>query len=781
MQYRLRAVAIAVRITFLALAAMLLYPLVPGRRPVAVVAYVALIVVAAAAVEFLRRLPWSRLLQRDHGLRVMYAWSALDIGLIGIAVALTGSGDSEMWCLYTLTTLFSASVYPRRGQFALLGFTCVSYASVAAAASGPVNLASVSFRLVVVTFVAEMGRFLAHELVKEMNGHHAAWVESEARSELLMTVAAAAQSMSTVDAGRVLDVVVASAAGMGCDGVEICRYDELGGTWSVDHRGGYQADYPAIQPIDAGVAGLLRRRGATVVLEDYRSWAGGVPAVRDAGFTSVVAIPIRSAGVLTGSLIVGTFRARAWAGHELESLELLAAQAGAALDLARLFAERDAFQEQLTHQAFHDGLTGLPNRSLFLDRLSHARARAARAGSYQAVLFVDLDRFKTVNDSLGHAAGDVLLMQVARRLGACLRPDDTLARYGGDEFTVLLEGLVTDGEAAEIAERLLEAMGNRFTVDGQDIFISASVGIAVAAPTDAEVRDLVRDADLAMYRAKRHGLGGCERFEAAMDDRAIRRLELELALRLAIERHQLSVLYQPIVELDGPHGAGQRLVGVEALVRWHHPERGELQPSEFVPLAEEAGLIRHIGSWVLEKACADAAAWERAGLHLGVAVNVSASQFDTGLPVLVREILGRTGLDPAKLTLEITESVVMDVVPSAVEVMHDLHALGVKLALDDFGQGYSSLSYLKQFPLDSVKLDKGFVDGVVENAEDRAIVQSVVALALALGFAVTAEGIESRDQLECLRSLGCARGQGYLFSRAVPARVIAALEPSVAA
>ena len=519
----------------------------------------------------------------------------------------------------------------------------------------------------------------------------------------------------------------------------------------------------------------MRERRETVVLDDYSAWPGGVSEVRKIGYRFMVASPMWSGGEMAGVLIAGSTGTRSPSVHEIECIDMLAAQAGAAFHNARLYTERRAFEARLTHQAFHDALTQLPNRTLFSDRLAHAMARARRDGERIAVLFLDLDRFKMVNDSLGHDVGDELLTGVAQRLAPCVRAGDTLARYGGDEFTILLERVASDEDAVRVAERMLEALQAPFDLAGRQLVVSASIGISMPLLEALDDVDPLREADLAMYKAKEHGKARWEMFRSEMNVQAKRRLELETELRRAIEEEQLFLEYQPLVDL-----ATGAINGVEALVRWRHPDKGVIPPLEFIPIAEEAGLIIPLGNWVLEEACRQARAWQHEGVPpLRMSVNLSADQFQKGnLPAQLVQVLRTTGLSADRLLLEITESVLMGEAEAAVVVMEDVHRLGVGLALDDFGQGYSSLSYLKRFPLDCVKIDKLFVDGIVHNREDQAIVQSVVAMARALGIKVTAEGIEDADQLQWLQLLGVDDGQGYHFARpvdpsAIPAMVLA--------
>ncbi|HZQ84877.1 MAG TPA: EAL domain-containing protein [Acidimicrobiales bacterium] len=430
--------------------------------------------------------------------------------------------------------------------------------------------------------------------------------------------------------------------------------------------------------------------------------------------------------------------------------------------------ERRTFEERLTHQAFHDPLTGLPNRALFQDRLAVALSRRHPSDSQIGVLFLDLDRFKVVNDSLGHEAGDRLLEHVAERLKAGMRPEDTLARMSGDEFTVLLEDVQDARDAEHVAERLIDSLRSPFVVAGREVYVGVSIGIALGR-RGATPEDLVRDADLAMYRAKERGRRRYEVFASDLGDQARNRLELESDLRQAIERGELRLHYQPEIDL-----ADRCLVGVEALVRWQHPTRGLLVPAQFIPIAEETGLIIPLGAWVLEQACLELRRWatdhpERRRLRMSV--NVSGRQLEQQRRLVdtVASVLQETGVDPGLLTLELTESVLMDNTEVTVTTLRELRALGVELAIDDFGTGYSSLNYLKHFPISTLKLDRSFVHGLGNDDADAAIAQSAIGLAHALNLRVTAEGIELDDQLTRLRAMGCDRGQGFHFSRPVPA------------
>lgn len=436
---------------------------------------------------------------------------------------------------------------------------------------------------------------------------------------------------------------------------------------------------------------------------------------------------------------------------------------------------RKTAEEQLLHDALHDALTGLPNRLLFMDRLERAIARTKRQEDYTfGTLFLDLDRFKVVNDSLGHLTGDHLLVAISRRLQTCLRPGDTVARFGGDEFAILLDGISDVSDAIRIADRFQKELRQPFGIGGQEAFTTASVGIAVGASDYERPEEVIRDADTAMYRAKARGRGLHEVFDERMHAHAVAVLEMENDLRRAIERTEFRTYYQPIMALKT-----ERIVGFEALLRWKHPVRGVLQPSEFIALAEETGLILPIGKWVLREACKQAHAWQTAhngGPPLAINVNLSARQFQQpDLLEQVEEAVRESGLPPTCLKLEMTESVLMDHAEAHVAVLHEFNALGVQVHIDDFGTGYSSLSYLQRFPVDALKIDRSFVSQMDGKEENRAIVQTIVTLARNLGMDVIAEGVETPEQLDALRSMECSHGQGFYFSKPLDADAATAL------
>jgi diguanylate cyclase (GGDEF)-like protein len=434
-------------------------------------------------------------------------------------------------------------------------------------------------------------------------------------------------------------------------------------------------------------------------------------------------------------------------------------------ELEKEVAERRQVEEQLLHNAFHDGLTGLANRALFMDHLKLALGRAERHESYQfAVLFLDLDRFKVVNDTLGHTVGDELLIEIARRLETAVRPGDTVSRLGGDEFTVLLDDMCDSDEASAVAERLQRELAVPFKLSEHEVFITVSIGVAMGAIGYQRPEDILRDADTAMYRAKQLGKARYEMFDQAMHTRAMDRLALERDLRRAVEQQEMFLQYQPIVSL----GAGS-LRGFEALVRWRHPQRGVIPPTDFISIAEETGLIIPLGRWVLEEACRQMSRWQNLSLRdepLQISVNLSCKQFlQPDLLEQVQEVLQETGLDPHSLKLEITETSVMENIETATRTLEQLQALGVEFSIDDFGTGYSSLSYLQRFPVNTLKIDRSFVSRITESEGTAEIVRTIMHLGQQLGMDVIAEGVETEQQSAQLRALGCKFAQGYYFSR----------------
>jgi diguanylate cyclase (GGDEF)-like protein/PAS domain S-box-containing protein len=519
-------------------------------------------------------------------------------------------------------------------------------------------------------------------------------------------------------------------------------------------------------------AGAALESGLHVIVDDWSSEPrfSMPPALRVIGVRSSLAVPIAGKEQPFGVLDIHSTEPSRFTPQDVHFVQASANVLADAL-------ERHSADEALRHRVLHDSLTGLPNRLSFVDSLRDALRRGLASGSPVGILFLDLDHFKLINDSIGHHAGDELLQAVAPRLRAHLRPGDIVARFGGDEFGILVDRLTDEDEALAIADRVADAFSEPYPMSGADHFVTASIGIAVARPTGREPVDaemLIRDADAAMYRAKERGRGRCEVFDAAMRARAVRRLETERELRHALDRDELELRYQPVVAL----GSGE-IVGLEALVRWNHPKRGLLDPGKFVSIAEDSGLIEPIGRWVQETACRQALGWHDLrpdDRPLDLAVNLSARQVaHRDLADSVREILNRTGLDPVNLRLEVTESVLVEESASATATLEALSEIGVRLVLDDFGTGYSSLAYLNRFPFDALKIDRSFVDGLGVEQERTAIVEAVIGMARALSLDAIAEGVENEAQLSELRRLGCDFAQGHLFSRPLAPEKVTAL------
>jgi diguanylate cyclase (GGDEF)-like protein len=553
------------------------------------------------------------------------------------------------------------------------------------------------------------------------------------------------------------------------------------GIWHVD-PGNQYADFRRVTERmtfaeGVGLPGRVLATGAAVWVTDMKRDEHFLR--KELGVNGAFAFPIHAGGELTAVLEFFTPAAIVPDAALLEVMRQIGRQLGRVV-------ERIRAQEQVAHQATHDSLTGLANRLLFSDRLTLVLERAERRGSVAALLFLDLDRFKEVNDTLGHTAGDTLLREVADRLKAALRASDTLARFGdeteftlarfgGDEFVVLCDELAAEGDAVRVAERVQQALLGPIVLEGKEHVITASIGIVVAGAEHREAADLLRDADIAMYRAKEGGPGRWEVFDERIRDRALERVAIERALRHALHAGELRLHYQPVVALDDG-----TLQSLEALVRWEHPERGLLLPDEFVPIAEESALILQLGAWTMREACEQAQRWRAEFGYrapLPVSVNVSARQLaQADLPASVSQVLVETGLSPADLAIEVTETALIEDASVAAASLRALNALGIKILLDDFGTGFSSLSHLQRFPIDALKVDRSFVQDLGTGGEG-AIVRAITAMAGALGLEVVAEGVETAAQAAEARALGCARAQGYFYARPAPAAAIEALFP----
>jgi diguanylate cyclase (GGDEF)-like protein len=533
------------------------------------------------------------------------------------------------------------------------------------------------------------------------------------------------------------------------------------------HAGFNGAARPAVAADAERWVGPALRRGKAVVTDDI-SAARAVPFRKAAlarGCRSLASLPLRVDGRVAGVLLLYSAQASAFGAEELALAEQLADSVAFALG----YIEKE---EQLNYLASYDVLTKSANRNLLQDRLAQAIALASRQGRQVAVIFVDVDNFKYVNDSLGHGAGDLLLKTVTARLGACVRDVDTIARHGGDEFVLVLPDQSSEEQASQIIQRILTAIAQPVVIDGQELSITCSLGASFYPQDGADGETLLKNADAAMYRAKELGRNTFQFYGKDINTRVSERLGMENNLRRALERNELMLRYQPQINL----GSG-RIVGAEALIRWRHPTLGTILPERFIPLAEETGLIDAIGDWVIRTACAQNKAWQDARLpKITVSVNLSARQFrQNGFADSVSSILRETGLQSRYLGLELTEGLVMHNTAAGVLILEKLKKMGVNLSIDDFGTGYSSLSYLRRFPIDELKIDQSFVRDVMVDPNDATIAKAIIALALELNLKVTAEGVETEKHIAFLQEHRCDQAQGFYFSRPLPSHEFGAL------
>ena len=709
----------------------------------------------------------------------------------------TGShllADDIGWALLVVPVLEGALRFRLRGAVLTWVGVAVVYAAaelssgahgvdVAAQAAFLAHLQAVIQRVSIVLFVAVPGGYLSDQLLRAIAAQRRARQEAATRNALLELVIDAGNRINRLGA-HVVDEVVACAGKLGFAVVDICERDRRDGSWEVlfassESAGGDRVDKSTDRVLPnpgsaGGGADLAAGEQATVIV-DGADGVEGNEQERDAlvasGLAAVVVTPLRgrdgSRTVLRGGLAAGA----AVSTQQVECLELLAGQASVALANSTLVTQLRDARHRLEHQAFHDALTELPNRTLFHSELAEALRAPRRSGRRLAVLFLDLDRFKEVNDGLGHEMGDELLIVVARRLRSCLRSGTVVARNGGDEFTVLAR-VGGQARAEAIPARICKAVAAPVQLDGHEVSVSASVGIALADGDDVEPGELLRRADLAMYQAKAKGASRWHTYRPSDEGAALERMRLEADLRRALERNDLGLAYQPIVR---PGDA--TIVGVEALLRWKDPERGHVQPDEFIPLAEDSGLIVELGGWVLREACGQLRRWSAEFPHraLSVSVNVSPRQLsEPGFFAEVTDLLARGGIDPGRLTLEITERVLAG--EDAAELVAAIQALGVRVAVDDFGQGQASINYLQRFSVDVLKIDKSLVAESTSVPKSAAILRSIVGLAHELGIEVVVEGVETGEQLELVRSLACDAVQGFhLHCPVSPADITALL------
>jgi diguanylate cyclase (GGDEF)-like protein len=767
---RLESVRIAVWLSVIVSVGGALYAVETWGRPNRTL-ILAVIGLGLLSAPLVKALPVERIVRGPHRDLFFTAWSIADLVLIATIAGLDGGSRSAYMLLLVLPFVFASLSYPTRwtalvGAAALAAFLIVGFG---VGGGFPFS----GFGLFAGTCIALLAAWEARNQLGRRR------VLEETASALVRS-----EESSRLQAHQQREV-----ARFGQQALEGANIDELAQEASRILTEVLDVDYGVILKLSPGEEDLLlvaavglpeELIGKTRVPADYRSQSGYALATGEAtvvvdwttetrfqqselqsreGIRSAAIILIKGKERPYGVLGAGSRTQREFTQEDVNFMRAIANALANAV-------ERRRTEEQTQHEALHDALTGLPNRSLFLDRLQHALSVAARRRTAIAVLFLDLDQFKLVNDSLGHAAGDELLSAVAPRLEQALRPGDTVARFGGDEFAVLAEDIRNERGATRIAERIAESLARPLILRESEHFVSASIGISIGTGAE-EPEALIRDADAALYRAKDHGRGGYEIFDEVMRSRVIEHMQTENDLRRALQREEFVVHYQPVVRLrDGS------IASMEALLRWDHPDRGLIGPLAFIPVAEESRLIVPIGRWVIEQACRQAAIWQQLqpdAAPISVAVNLSARQLaDPELIPHVEGSIAANGIDPSTVWLELTESALLDDGTYVERTLGALERLGVRLVLDDFGVGFSSLGYLKRLPLSMVKLDRTFVENVTDSPHDAAIVRAVSEMAETIGIGVVAEGIETEEQVRVARELGCGYAQGFHFAEPVP-------------
>jgi diguanylate cyclase (GGDEF)-like protein len=724
---------------------------------------------------------WAR---RQRDIRVLSAAGTGQLvmdGIVVLSVVWLFSFDSQsaLWALLILVVIEGALRAQLKGAIATwaglsAGYIAREFWAASHFPNARVEIPSLTYRLGIILIVAAATGYLAKTLRERIREQRDSRRQSEQRALLLHTVAARGRALSAFDTDELFSSIVDATVQLGFDSAAMVAVDEGADSFRIAAHHGIPAEFAtASHPLNSGLVSVVMESRDVVIIDDYSTWPKSRLELRPLGLNTVVGCPVFTGADIEAVLIAGAVDRNRITSDQRECIELLAVQGGAALTNIRRFKERQTLQEQLQHEALHDSLTGLPNRTLFLDRLNHCLERKARSATPSAVFFIDIDGFKRVNDSFGHAIGDELIQGVAKRLRAAVHIADTVARWAGEEFTVLIEEPETKEAAHEGAERILKEIRAPFRVNGRDVFLTASVGVAYGARLPGYGHELIREADVAMYGAKERGGDACEDYLPTMIARAERRMDLELQLRHALDHGMFAVHYQPAVNAqDG------KIVGLEALVRWNHTTRGILDASEFIALAEERDLIIRLGDWVLNAVCEQIARWRTQHPNwprFPIAVNLSAKELRQ--PDFEERVLGavkRHGIKTEDIVFEITERALVDP-EQTLDPMVRLRTYGLRFAIDDFGLGYSSLAYLKQFPFSILKMDRSFVAGVTHLETDQAIVRSVLTLAKDLSIPVVAEGVETQAQLDQLKAMGCQFVQGYLLYRPLAAEQIESL------
>ena len=674
-------------------------------------------------------------------------WALLVIPVLEAALAAQMVGAVSMWTALTVFYIMRELDTAARYDYAWF------------------EVPSVTFRMGVVLIVAVTAGSLARSLTREAQAQAQAKSMFEHRAGLLHGLAVSSRAlfdMEATDVTAVWDAIAQCVLDVGFDGVSISLVEPRDDTYLVVSARGLPDGYVGTRQSRAlGLAGMVLEHQRTMVVDDYSAVPSPVPALAAAQFGASLGVPIRGLdGDITAVLIAGYRKRGPIAAAEREYVELLAVHAGVAVSNVLRLVERAQYEQRLTVLAYEDSLTGLPNRARFVERLEAAIAEKSPEHSV-SLLFFDIDRFKTVNDSLGHNGGDEVLRTVAARINGCMRPQDLLARLSGDEFAMLLSD-VSQPDVEHMVRAILANLGEPLWVAETPLVVTASIGVATTDASPVTAGELLSQADTAMYAAKRAGGASHRWFGPELQEDATRRLRIRLDLQGALARGQLTVVYQPVFNLGE-----RRIVGVEALVRWRHPVLGDIGPTEFIPVAEETDLIIDIGGWVLDQATAQVGAWEASGIaRLKLGVNFSARQLtDPRLLERIDAALARADLSAGRLVLEITESVMVEDIESNASVLAALHDRGVGLAVDDFGTGYSSLAYLQRFPVDIVKIDRSFVSRLGDGSKASTLPLAIVQLARTLGMDICAEGIEVPVQLDALVEAGCVYGQGFLLAR----------------